>query len=254
MVPLSRAAVVARLAAAGCIAPEEEAGALLAAGPDEATLVAWLGRREDGEPLAWLTGTTTFCDRPLHVAPGTYVPRPPTEDLARRAATVLPPGGRAVDLCTGVGAVAAQLRAAVPTAAVVGTDLDPVAAACARRNGVPALVADLAGPLAGDGTWDVVTAVSPYVPTGEVAFLPRDVQRHEPRPALDGGPDGLAVARRVVAAAARLLRPGGRLLLELGGHQDRALTVDLAAAGFSEAEPWHDDDGDLRGLAARRTG
>ncbi|WCO67170.1 hypothetical protein PO878_00340 [Iamia majanohamensis] len=250
---IDRAAVVARLAAAGCVAPDEEADALLAAGPDDATLAAWLRRREDGEPLAWLTGTTTFAGRALHVAPGTYVPRPRTEDLARRAAGALPPGGRAADLCTGVGAVAAALRAAVPSATVVGTDRDPVAAACARRNGVATVVADLAAPLGGDGAWDVVTAVCPYVPTGEVAFLPRDVQRHEPRPALDGGPDGLAVARRVVGAAARLLRPGGRLLLELGGHQDEALARDLAAAGFTAAEPWHDDDGDLRGLTARRT-
>ncbi len=92
----------------------------------------------------------------------------------------------------------------------------------------------------------------PYVPTDGLAFLPRDVQRHEPRRALDGGDDGLALARRVVAGAARLLRPGGWLLLELGGDQDGLLAPDLATAGFAEVDPWHDTDGDLRGVAAKR--
>ncbi len=86
-------AVVTRLAAAGCIAPEEEAAALLAPGPDAATLEGWLRRREDGEPMAWLVGTTTFCGRSLRVAPGTYVPRAQTEDLARRAAATCRPTG-----------------------------------------------------------------------------------------------------------------------------------------------------------------
>jgi release factor glutamine methyltransferase len=72
------------------------------------------------------------------------------------------------------------------------------------------------------------------------------------RGALDGGAAGLVLVRGVVATAAALLRPGGRLLLELGGDQDAALAPSLAAAGFEPAEPWHDEDGDLRGLAARR--
>jgi release factor glutamine methyltransferase len=100
--------------------------------------------------------------------------------------------------------------------------------------------------------FDVVTAVAPYVPTAAIALLPADVPRHEPRRALDGGDDGLAVVRRVVAAGARLLRPGGVLLTELGGDQDLLLAPDLEAAGFAPAEPWLDEDGDLRGVVARR--
>jgi hypothetical protein len=114
------AAVTARLLAAGCVAAAAEAASFLAAAPDRRTLDSWLVRREQGEPPAWITGTTTFCGRTLHVSPGVYVPRAQTEELARRAASVLPPGGRALDLCTGTGAVAAHLRARVPTAAVIG--------------------------------------------------------------------------------------------------------------------------------------
>jgi release factor glutamine methyltransferase len=243
---------VARLAAAGCVAPEDEARALLLDAPDPEELDARLRRRETGEPLAWITGRAMFAGVTVHVDPGVYVPRLQTEELARRAASVLPARGTAVDLCTGGGAVAAWMQHAVPTAFVVGVDVDGVAARCAARNGVRALVGDLAAPLHASAEVDVVTAVAPYVPTAERHLLPADVQRHEPVRALDGGDDGLAVVRRVVADAAALLRRGGHLLLELGGEQDVALAPELARQGFASAEPWYDDDGDLRGLRAVR--
>jgi len=220
---------------------------LLAAAPDGDTLESWILRREQGEPLAWITGSVVFCGRTLHLTRGVYVPRIQTEELARRAAALLPGEGRAVDLCTGAGAVAAHLIASVPTAAVIGVDVDWRAAACARRNGVPAVVADVDAPLRTG--FDVVTAVAPYVPTGHLRLLPADVQRYEPRLALDGGSDGLDLVRRVVSAASRLLRPLGWLLVEIGGEQDAALG--LEAAGFTTVTPWTDDDGDLRGVAAR---
>lgn len=193
-----------------------------------------------------------FCDRWYVIDRDVYVPRPATEDLARRAASLLRSGGAALDLCTGSGVIAAHLAAETPSATVIGTDVDPVAVRCAHQNGVAALVADLAAPLR-DGPWfDVVTAVAPYVPTEAIRLLPVDVQRHEPRRALDGGPDGGAIVRRVVGEAARVLRPGGSLLVEIGGVQDVDLTDTLAAAGFVDVAPWHDEDGDLRGLAATR--
>ena len=244
---------VNRLVGAGCVGAEEEAAELLAAAPDESTLQAWLIRREQGEPLAWMTGTVRFAGQTLHIAPGVYVPRRQSEALAMRAATLLPDTGRAIDLCTGVGAIAAHLLAQVPTASVIGTDLDWRAVACARRNGVPTLVADLAKPLRIHASVDVVTAVAPYVPTGGLRLLPADVQRYEPRVALDGGGDGLDLVRRVVAAAAALLRPGGWLLIEVGGDQDEALAPTLAATGFELVTPWWDEDGDLRGIASQTT-
>ena len=246
--------VAARLAAAGCVAAEEEAGELVAAAPGQDVLRTWVRRREEGEPLAWITGQLRFCGRGLRVDSGVYVPRLQSEELARRAAARLPARGLAVDLCTGAGAVAAHLAERVPSAFVAGTDVDVRAVACARRNGVHALVGDLDGPLRGGGRFDVVTAVAPYVPTGELRLLGSDVQRHEPRVALDGGADGLDVVRRVVEAAGRLLRAGGWLLVEVGGDQDEALAGPLAAAGLTDTEPWWDEDGDLRGLAARAPG
>jgi release factor glutamine methyltransferase len=163
----------------------------------------------------------------------------------------LPDHGRAADLCTGAGAIAAHLLAEVPTASVTGVDLDPQAVACATSNGVRAVVGDVDEPLGPTGSFDVVTAVPPYVPTDELRLLSADVQRYEPRAALDGGADGLDVARRVVSAAARLLAPGGWLLIELGGDQDEVLAPASAASGFGNAESWRDEDGDLRGLAAQ---
>jgi len=246
------ASLVARLAAAGCIAPDDEARELLHDAPDAHELEARVQRREDGEPLAWITGRVVFGDLVLRVAPGVYVPRRQTEELARRAAAVLPAGGTAVDLCTGSGAIAALLSQTDPDALVIGVELDRAAAHCAVVNGVAVVVGDLAAPLHVARAVDVVTAVAPYVPTAARRLLPVDVQRHEPARALDGGDDGLAVVRRVVEHAAVLLRPGGHLLLELGGEQDLALAPYLARHGFDDVDAWRDEDGDLRGLCARR--
>jgi release factor glutamine methyltransferase len=92
------------------------------------------------------------------------------------------------------------------------------------------------------------------VPTAELRLLPADVQRYEPRLALDGGRDGLALVRRTIGAAAPLLRPGGWLLIEVGDDQDRTLAPTFAAHGFDRLDPWYDEDGDLRGIAACRIG
>lgn len=247
-------AVVDRLTAAGCVTAAEETDELIAAAPDDELLERWIRRREQGEPLPWIIGTTRFCGRTLRIERGVYVPRSQSEELARRAVALLPEnGGAAVDLCTGSGAIAAHLVAERPAATIVGIDIDERATRCARRNGVPALIGDLGAPLRAE-VFDVVTAVAPYVPTGQLRLLPADVQRHEPRLALDGGGDGLDLIRRIVGAAAHLLRPGGWLLIELGGEQDRALRPTLAASGFDPVISWFDQDGDLRGLAARAAG
>lgn len=245
-----------RLAVAGCVAPDDEAEELLGATAlrDDAAFETALRRRENGEPLAWIVGSTRFCGHDVRVDVGVYVPRPQTEALAERAAALLASGGRhavAVDLCTGAGAVALHCVRSAPGAAVVGVDANLRAVLCARRNGVRAVVGDLGSPLR-DGCADVVTAVAPYVPTAAMAYLPSDVQRYEPQSALDGGVDGLAVVRRVVTDAGRILRPTGWLLVELGDGQDMLLRPTLEDQWFDEITPWEDDEGDLRGLAARR--
>lgn len=240
--------VAARLAEAGFVAAAEEAAELRAAGGDLEALVA---RRLTGEPLAWITGTTTFCGISVAVHPGVYVPRPQTEHIAERAAARLPDAGFAIDACCGCGAIGAVLRARRPRARVLALDRDPIAVANARANRLDAAQADLlewpeaVGPPC---AIDVVVAVVPYVPTGELALLHRDALAFEPRHAYDGGPDGLALARRLVAQAAQLLRPGGALVLELGGDQAEALEL----PGFEDRAVLRDEDGDVRGIEATR--
>jgi release factor glutamine methyltransferase len=246
----ARRALAARLAAAGFVAADAEAGELLErAGDDEPLLDALVARRLTGEPLAWITGTTAFLGLTLQVHPGVYVPRPHTEDVARRAIARLPADGAAIDLCTGCGAVAAALQAARPGARVVASDLDPRAVANARANGVEAFEGDLFDPLP-DLACDVVCGVVPYVPTDELRLLHRDVRTFESPLPYDGGPDGADVLRRAIAGAAARLRPGGALVLELGGEQAALVEPELRAHGLAGMVVIRDEDGDPRGIEA----
>ena len=247
--------VASRLASAGCLAAEEEAAELVAtAQGDTVRLESLVARRTRGEPLAWVVGSMTFCRVRVKVHAGVYVPRWQTEPMVRRAAALLPEGGTAVDLCTGAGAIACVLQAARPSAVVVATDADPAAVACARDNGVDALLGDLDEPLSPAllGAVDVITSVVPYVPTDHLPFLPRDVTAFEPRLALDGGEGGLRVLSSVVARSTRWLRPGGSLLLELGGDQAAHVEQEMAAAGFVEIAVLQDEEGDDRAIEGRR--
>jgi release factor glutamine methyltransferase len=247
--------ITASLRAAGCVAAEEEAAELVAAaGGDARALQVLVERRCAGEPLAWLTGSVVFCGRLVTVWPGVYVPRWQSEPLARAAVDRLPERGTAVELCAGAGAIAVVLGRERPRARVVATEIDPRAAACARRNGVEVFEGDLASPLPPElsGRVDVVVAVVPYVPTDELRFLPRDVLAHEPRRALDGGPDGMEHLVRAATAGAHLLARDGSLLLELGGDQAELLTPVLVGLGYRDIEIVEDEDGEPRAVCARR--
>jgi release factor glutamine methyltransferase len=235
------------------VAPDEEADELIAAAPDPDALGEMLTRRMAGEPLAWVTGTTVFCGHTVGVHPGVYVPRWQSEALARTACGLLPDHGNAVDLCTGAGAVALVLQAARPAARVVATESDPVAAACARSNGVDVRIGDLDAPLPDDlaGRVDVLCGVLPYVPRDALHLLPRDVVAHEPRTALDGGEGGLEVVVRAVAASTRWVAPGGWLLLEAGGGQFPAVQDLFARAGYERIRVLEDGDGDPRAVCGR---
>ncbi|HXQ54522.1 MAG TPA: peptide chain release factor N(5)-glutamine methyltransferase, partial [Actinomycetes bacterium] len=245
------------LAAAGCVSARAEADWLLEEAVDEESLRAMVARRVAGEPLQYVIGWAPFGPLRLVVGPGVFVPRPETEGLADRAATRLrsrpelpegsgePRGGArvrpiAVDVCTGSGAIACFLAAEVPGARVLATELDPGALAWARCNadryGVELLAGDLDEPLpaALAGRVDVLCANVPYVPSGAIATLPTDVRDHEPRLALDGGPDGLDVLRRLVARAGHWLAPGGGLLCEIGEDQAETGVALLTAAGLVE--------------------
>ena len=225
---------------------------MVCAGGDPLLLRALADRRLTGEPLAWITGRADFDDLDVRVDPGVYVPRWQSVELARRAAARLPAGGTAIDLCTGSGALAVALRVRRPSARIVATDSDARAVACARANGVEAARGDLfdAVPPGLRGGTDVVVAVVPYVPSTELHLLPRDTLGFEDASHYDGGLDGTDVLRRVVTGAVHFLRPGGALLLELGGTQADLLGSTLQHHGYASVRTWSDEDGDQRGLEA----
>jgi len=246
-------ALAARLSTAGFVAAEEEADELVARSAGDAGLLESLvARRLTGEPLAWITGAIPFCGFEVLVHPGVYVPRWQTEPLARRAEERLPAKGTAIDLCTGAGAIAKTLAMARPHARVVASDVDPRAVACAAANGVEVYCGDLFAPLppALEGRTDVVVSVVPYVPTSALPLLPRDTFTFESPLSYDGGDDGTEILRRVLSDSPRFLRPGGALLLELGGDQTEALDHDLARLGYVDMTVVVDEDGDVRGIEA----
>jgi release factor glutamine methyltransferase len=235
--------VVQRLRAAGCVFAEEEAELLIAAARSPGELHAFIERRGRGEPIEVVIGATTFCGLRLHIEPGVFVPRVRTEVLARAAVavttTVAADGGaQVVDLCCGSGAIAAVIATAVPAARVVAADLDLTACRCARRNLAPLGVDVYGGDLFDEvpavlrGMVDVVVANVPYVPTGDLDLLPAEARLHEPRLALDGGPDGLRLLRRAAAAVGPWLGPGGSFLTEVGPGQLDAARAVLAGVGL----------------------
>ncbi len=185
-----RDALSALLSGAGFVAAQEEADELLAAAAGDVELLAALvGRRLTGEPLAWITGSVSFCGVEIRVDHGVYVPRRQSEPLARRAVERLPRNGAAIDLCTGSGAIAKILMTERPGARVVASDIDEHAVACAAANGVEAYCGDLFTPLPRtlEGGVDVVVGVVPYVPRPELRLLHRDTFTFESSVAYDGG-------------------------------------------------------------------
>lgn len=197
-----------------------------------------LARRAAGIPLPYLTGQVEFFGLEFIVTPDVLIPRPETELLVERALARDP--RTVVDVGTGSGCVAVALAVQLPRARVYATDLSraalSVAMTNARRHGVADrihfLQADLASPLR--GPVDLVVSNPPYVAEEEWASLPASVREHEPRLALDGGPEGLRVIRRLLADAARLLRPRGALLVEIGAGQGSHAAA-LARAVFPQA-------------------
>ena len=236
MITLAKADVVGRLRAAGCVFAEDEARLLLSAGRTPAELDAMVDRRAAGEPLEHVLGWAEFCGLRITVEPGVFVPRRRTEFLVAQAAALARPADVIVDLCCGAGAIGAALAAAVDRVQVHAADIDPAAVRCARRN-VPGRVyqGDLYAPLPAGlrGRVAVLVANVPYVPTGEIGFLPPEARAHEPRAALDGGADGLEVLRRVAAGAPGWLTSRGHLLIETSERQAKAAEAAFAASGLA---------------------
>jgi release factor glutamine methyltransferase len=223
--------LTSRLRAAGCVFAEEEAALLRAEADSPATLEAMVARRVAGEPLEQILGWAEFDGLRIRVRPGVFVPRQRSLLLVRTAADRLDGVRRPVvlDLGCGTGALGAAVQARVPAAEVHAVDLDPDAVACARLNLPPDRVhrGDLFAALPDPGLrFDVILANVPYVPTDEIGMMPPEARDHEHRVALDGGPDGLEIQRRVIGEAWRRLRAGGALLIESGARQ-AVLTASL---------------------------
>jgi release factor glutamine methyltransferase len=232
---VDRPAVIAALRAAGCVFAEDEAEMLISAATDRAGLDAMVARRAAGEPIEYVVGWAEFCGRRVLVEPGVFVPRVRTEVLAGQAVLAAAQGMGGVgvvDLCCGSGAIGLVVASSVRGVRLVASDVDPVAVACARRNLRPytdeVFAGDLFAPLPADlrGFVDVLVTNVPYVPSRAIALLPSEAREHEPRTALDGGPDGLDVLRRIAHEAPRWLATGGRLLMEASAEQaDEACAV-----------------------------
>ena len=213
-------------------------------------------RRRVHEPLQYILGFEEFRGHRLQTAPAALIPRPETEllvewalELERRDG----PWSVAVDVGTGTGAIACALAAAVPRLRIVAIERSMGALALAGANvgalglerQVRLVAGDLLEPLAGlRAAVDLVVSNPPYIATAMLSQLPREVSDWEPRGALDGGPDGMDVHRRLIARSPRLLKPGGRLLMEMGERQAEPLRQCLEASGFERIEVRKD----LRGV------
>ncbi|WP_030335316.1 putative protein N(5)-glutamine methyltransferase [Micromonospora parva] len=255
--PTDRPALVRRLRTAGCVYAEDEADLLLAAADTPAALADLTARRVAGEPLEYLLGWAEFCGLRIAVDEGVFVPRARTALLVEAAAEVTGPAPAVVDLCCGSGATTVALAHRLAPRWLAAADIDPTAVACARRNvvGLNAEVyeGDLFDPLPRRwrGRLDLVVANAPYVPTDAVALMPPEARLHEAPVALDGGPDGLSVLRRVGSDAADWLAPGGHLVVEVGTTQVDALCESFQKAGLIPTVH-QDETRDATALTARR--
>jgi release factor glutamine methyltransferase len=243
--PSSFADLVERLRSAGCVFAEDEAALLTAATTSAIELEMMVADRVSGLPLEHVLGWAQFCGRRIIVEPDVFIPRRRTEHLVARALLLVRPGAAVLDMCCGSGAVGAALLAAVPSILLYATDVDPAAVRCARRNVAPNRVfeGDLYDPLPSylRGCVDLIVANAPYVPTYGLSTMPPEARLHEPRVALDGGPDGLDVQRAVIAGASEWLAVGGRLLIETSRSQATGTAATLTGHGFDAMISTDDD-------------
>jgi len=189
-------------------------------------------RRLAHEPTAYIVGHREFYGIDLEVTPDALIPRPETELLVDEALRIAPDGPFAIaDVGTGCGALAIALAMRLPQATIYAIDSSERALALADRNverlglasRVRLLPGDLFDPL--PEPVDLIVANLPYVKTSDWQALPPEIREHEPREALDGGPDGTAALDRLLSAAPSRLRPGGRVLAEIGWDQGERLST-----------------------------
>ncbi len=233
-----------------------------ALGDVAARLAPALARRCAGEPVARILGAWEFWGLPFTLAPETLVPRPDTETVVEAALATLPDRRaslRILDLGTGSGCILVALLSELPGAIGVGIDRAPGALRAARANAIANGVGGRALFACGDwgealrGPFDLVVSNPPYIATGDIAGLDREVTGHDPLAALDGGSDGLVAYRTILGSLgmAGLLHPGGPVVLEVGFDQAGAVRAIGEAAGLQFAGITHDLAGHARVLTFR---
>ncbi|HPW16990.1 MAG TPA: peptide chain release factor N(5)-glutamine methyltransferase [Candidatus Aminicenantes bacterium] len=219
-----------------------------------------VGRRLEGVPLAYLTGTKEFWSIPFEVTPSVPVPRPETEVLVEKVLELSRRDKESiVDVGTGSGCIAVALAQELPKADIDAVDISERALAVARRNAarhrarrVRFLRSDLLSAYRGTGArFDFIVSNPPYISHREWEALPADVRGYEPRRALLAGESGLELIGRLVRGAGAFLKPGGYLIFEIGeGQRDRVLS--LFGRRWTEIETAWDLAGKPRVITARR--
>jgi release factor glutamine methyltransferase len=204
-----------------------------------------VARREQREPVAYLVGRKAFFGLEFLVTADTLIPRPETELLVETALhhTALDRPVTIADIGTGSGCIAVALAKYRPLATIFAIDVSPQALQVARQNAerhqlvdqIRFLRGDLLSPL--PAPVDLIVSNPPYIAQSELAppFTPPEVHRYEPRTALAGGDDGLAIIRKLLLQAREKLNPTGLLLMEIGSTQGQAVKL-LAEAQFSNAK------------------
>jgi release factor glutamine methyltransferase len=220
-------------------------------------------RRLEREPVSRIVGTREFWGLTLEIDPAVLDPRPDTETVIEMALDWITTRGlrreklRVLDIGTGSGALLLALLSELPEAFGVGTDISVEALLTARRNAVRTGLAPRCVFVACDissalhAPFDLIVANPPYIRSGDIDTLPPEVRDFDPRPALDGGDDGLAAYRVIATDGRRLLAERGRLVVELGQGQAGVVQGLFQNAGLSvETAPRRDLSGVSRALCA----
>ena len=214
--------------------------------PEQAeTLDAYVERRARREPVSRILGRKGFWKLMLTVTPDVLTPRPDTETVVDAVLRRFPEGMAftLLDMGVGSGAILLSILAERPAAKGLGTDVSHEALAVAREN---AANLDLDGRAAflrtswadglGDASFDAVVSNPPYIPSATIETLEPEVCDHEPRLALDGGPDGLDAYRALASEVLRVLKPGGFFAVEIGHDQGPAVRALFEACGARELQ------------------
>ncbi|KAA5803722.1 peptide chain release factor N(5)-glutamine methyltransferase [Alkalicaulis satelles] len=218
---------------------------------------ALITRRAAREPLSHIVGSVGFWTLDLIVTRDVLTPRPDTETVVEAALAAVPDRSaplEILDIATGSGAIALALLSELPSARAVATDISAAALAVARNNAAHNRLSERITFIETswadgvDGPFDLVVSNPPYIASAVIDTLEPEVRDHEPRLALDGGPDGLAPYPHLLAEARRLLKPGGSGVFEIGYDQGEAALALASAAGAAKAQLRRDLAGRGRAL------